>query len=388
MQPTSRRTVLELVRRGRAQTRRDLAQLIGLSRSSVAQLVAELVAEGLLTEHPAVRAEQREERGRPSTLLRLVPRNGWVAAIDLGHRHVAVAIGDLQYNLVDERQTRYRVDASAREALALAQAMLVAMLARHGAQRRDLLAVGVSVPFPVVGQAAAPVGGVPGWDGIRPGNLLGLPGTTVTVVGNNANLGAWGEYVAAAETPLRSLLYLSMGEGVGGGLVADGQIFNGTHGVSGEIGHVLVPGCTLPCRCGRTGCLDALVTAANNGGTGAGAAGAAEAGADRAGVAAGAAMGSVLAQVASFVDPDLIVLGGELGCDPAFAATVAEAYERHQPLHRAGLVRARLGLRSALLGAFDRATQEAWARLASTVDEQRAARVLPAIASRQPSMTH
>ena len=49
---------------------------------------------------------------------------------------------------------------------------------------------------------------------------------------------------------------------------------------------------------------------------------------------------------------------------------------------------ARLGLRSALLGAFDRATQEAWARLASTVDEQRAARVLPAIASRQPSMTH
>ena len=74
--------------------------------------------------------------------------------------------------------------------------------------------------------------------------------------------------------------------------------------------------------------------AANNGGTGAGAAGAAEAGADRAGVAAGAAMGSVLAQVASFVDPDLIVLGGELGCDPAFAATVAESFARACPSRR------------------------------------------------------
>src|SRR5690349_2091134 len=59
MQSTTRRTVLELVHRGRARTRRDLSRLIGLSRSAVAQTVAELVAEGLLSEHVTDREERR-----------------------------------------------------------------------------------------------------------------------------------------------------------------------------------------------------------------------------------------------------------------------------------------------------------------------------------------
>jgi predicted NBD/HSP70 family sugar kinase len=355
MQSTARGTVLELVRRGRARTRRDLSQLIGLSRSAVAQTVAELVAEGLLAEHAA----GREERpGRPSTQLRLVPHRGWVGAIDLGHEHVAVAVGDLQHNVVDERRTRYPVDGSAREALALAQTMLVEALGRQGVRAADLWAVGVGIPFPVVGATVTPIGSVPGWDGVRPGELLGLPSATVLVVDNSSDLGAWGEFVEAATPDLRSLIYLSAGDGVGGGLVIDGQIFGGTHGTSGEIGHVPVPGCRLPCRCGRTGCLDALVTAAGAGDP------------DRV-RAAGQAIGAVLAQVSSFVDPDLIVLGGALGSgDPEFVSSAGAAYARHEPLHRAVLTSARLGLRSALWGAFDRATQEAWARHYSLVDRR------------------
>ncbi|WP_327003144.1 ROK family transcriptional regulator [Dactylosporangium sp. NBC_01737] len=346
MQSTTRRTVLELVHRGRARTRRDLSRLIGLSRSAVAQTVAELVAEGLLSEHVT---DREERRGRPSTQLRLVPHPGWVGAIDLGHRHVAVALGGMHHNVVDEERVAWRVDRSAQEALALAQTMLADAVGRHAGRRSDLRALGVSVPFPVVDSTVQPIGSVPGWDGVRPGDLLGLPNAIAVIVDNSSDLAAWGEFVQVADPGVRSLIYVSAGDGVGGGLVINGQIFSGTHGISGEIGHVPVPGCRLRCRCGRTGCLDALVSAAGAG--------------DTSSVrAAGRAVGTVLAQVSSFVDPDLVVLGGALGgCDPGFVDSVSDSYLRHEPSRRVAFTAARLGLRSPLWGAFDRATQEAWA---------------------------
>ncbi|MGI5242164.1 ROK family protein [Dactylosporangium sp. CA-139066] len=346
MQSTTRRTVLELVHRGHARTRHDLSRLIGLSRSAVAQTVAELVAEGLLAEHAADRPPRR---GRPSTQLRLVPHRGWVGAIDLGHRHVGVAVGDMHHDVVDERRVSWRVDGSASDALALARTMLTEALSRHGRSRRDLWAIGVTVPFPVVDRTVRPIGSVPGWDGVRPAELLRLPPATTVIVHNSSDLGAWGEYVHAAAPPVRSLIYVSAGDGVGGGLVIDGRIFVGTHGVSGEIGHVPVPGCRLRCRCGRTGCLDALVSVARDG--------------TPSGMrAAGRAVGAALAQVATFVDPDVVVLGGVLGStDPAFVRSAEDAYARHEPSRRVTFTAARLGLRSALWGAFDRATHEAWA---------------------------
>ncbi|WP_344616563.1 ROK family transcriptional regulator [Dactylosporangium salmoneum] len=346
MQSTTRRTVLELVHRGRASTRRDLSRIIGLSRSAVAQTVAELVAEGLLTEHTA---DREERRGRPSTKLRLVRHRGWVGAIDLGHRHVAVSVGDMHHNVIDEQRVPRRVDQGAREALSQAHTMLTDALDRHGVHRGDLRAVGVTVPFPVIGHTVRPIGNVPGWDGARPSELLGLPSATAVIVDNSSDLGAWGEFIEAGAPEVRSLIYVSAGDGVGGGLVINGQIFSGTHGISGEIGHVRVPGCRLRCRCGRTGCLDALVSAASTGNA-------------RSMRTAGEAIGMVLAQIASFVDPDLVVLGGSLGSsNPEFVRSASDAYGSHELSRRATFTAARLGARSALWGAFDRATQEAWA---------------------------
>lgn len=85
----------------------------------------------------------------------------------------------------------------------------------------------------------------------------GLP----TVVENDANAAAWGEFRfgAAADVP-DDMVLLTIGTGVGGGLVFDGAIYRGSHGVGAEVGHMrLVPGGQL-CGCGLHGCLEAYAS--------------------------------------------------------------------------------------------------------------------------------
>lgn len=80
----------------------------------------------------------------------------------------------------------------------------------------------------------------------------GLP----VVVENDGNVAAWGEYRFGAGRDSRDLTLVTVGTGIGGGIVIDGQLFRGSHGVAGEIGHINAVPDGRPCGCGRNGCLE------------------------------------------------------------------------------------------------------------------------------------
>jgi glucokinase len=80
----------------------------------------------------------------------------------------------------------------------------------------------------------------------------GLP----VVVENDGNVAAWGEYVYGAGRGVRDLILVTVGTGIGGGIVIDGALFRGAHGVAGEIGHINAVPDGRPCGCGRNGCLE------------------------------------------------------------------------------------------------------------------------------------
>ncbi|WGL52825.1 ROK family transcriptional regulator [Nocardioides sp. BP30] len=352
-QPPTRLTLLESVRRGLASTRGDLGQVTGLSRSVVAQVVSELVAEGLLIER---RVAGPVRRGRPTSRVQLAPQQGLAAGIDVSHRHIAVILSELDGRAIHEQEIVFDVDADAAATFRAARRLLDAAIARVGVRGRRLVAVGVSLPFPVVGveRVVAPVGHVPGWAGARPHELLRLEPGTLLIVDNDADAGAWGELMH--DDDARSLLFVKVGEGLGSALAVGGQVFGGAHHMAGEIGHVLVPGSRLPCRCGGAGCLDAVVTRA------------VEPDASASEIeAAGTALGGVLAQLASFVDPDVVVVGGTVGSDPGpFAEWIATGYNAlASRIHHAPLRAAVLGRRSELRGALDRALGQAWHALAT-----------------------
>jgi predicted NBD/HSP70 family sugar kinase len=350
----ARALYVELVRRGRARTRRELSEITGLSRSVVAQVVADLVSEGLLVEHEVEAGTvERRPRGRPSTVLAVAPRSGVAAGLDLSHRRVSIIVGDLLGAVLLEEEWPFGVDAGAHESLTFAEQRLRAALTAHGIPLKDLTSVVVSLPFPVVGdgELVQPLGEMPGWRDVRPQRVLRFPRHVAVHIENDAGVGAWGELVHTADPGLRNLLYAKVGDGLGAGLVLDGEIFAGSNQMVGEVGHVVAPGCDLTCRCGRVGCMDALVSAAAAGDAG-----------PRAVHEAGRALGSLLAQIAGFIDPDVVVVGGELPAkSPPFFDAVRSAFAAQSVRHQSVSLRvAALGLRAERCGALDRAVELAW----------------------------
>lgn len=90
--------------------------------------------------------------------------------------------------------------------------------------------------------------------------LAGILGTPVTVH-NDANVAAWGEYrVGAGRAAVSDMLMVTVGTGVGGGVVVDGRLLGGAHGLAAEVGHVILLEGGPRCPCGNRGCLESLAS--------------------------------------------------------------------------------------------------------------------------------
>src|SRR4029077_8874998 len=117
--------------------------------------------------------------------------------------------------------------------------------------------VGVGSPGTIEGDSVRSARNLPGWDGSFPlgAELSAALGCEVKL-GNDVQVATQAEFELGAGRPYRSLLGVSWGTGVGGGLILDGQMWTGRGG-AGEIGHIVVELDGARCTCGRRGCMEA-----------------------------------------------------------------------------------------------------------------------------------
>lgn len=142
------------------------------------------------------------------------------------------------------------------------------MIARILAEGRRLLAlfpgrvrgcgVGFGGPVDFAAQRVVSSTHVPGWEDVPLAHLLEQELGVPVVVENDANAGALGEYAFGAGRQSRHLVYCTISTGIGGGIVLDGQIYRGSDGNAGELGHLPVLPDGPRCDCGNRGCLEAL----------------------------------------------------------------------------------------------------------------------------------
>ena len=329
----------------RAQVVRDTR----LSRATVSRLIGELQAEGLVDERPAPRPSGRS--GRPTSLLGIEPRLAAVGGIDFGHGSVRVALADLAGMIVAEARHELDVDNEPRRAIEVA----VAELRRLGRDLNRLLGVGAAISAPVRRDSGVLVaaGILPGWRSISLGtelrDRLGVP----VHVGNDANLGALAEVRGGAGRGADNVVYLMLSSGIGAGLILDGSLFTGHSGMTGELGHVVVDPGGARCRCGHQGCLETIAGArAVRARTG-------ERGALR---EAGRTVGRVAGAVCNLVNPELVIVGGELIVEGEALVEGVRAGVREtaiDPVWRdVSVVAAELGDQAELLGAVGLALAE------------------------------
>jgi predicted NBD/HSP70 family sugar kinase len=361
----TRHQLLGAIREHPGVTRGELSRLTGLSRSATAQGVQGLLAERLVDERPTNPAPGR---GRPSTLLFPSAGEGFVGAIDFGHSHVSVAVADTSGRVLADNFQAADVDQHSAGALDAAVELLTQCLASAGLDASDLAGVAAGIPCPLdanTGVVRSPTI-LADWVDLHPASELARRIGRPVHVDNDANMGARGEQHFGAARGCRDFIYVKASHGIGAGLVLGGRTYRGTLGIAGEIGHTQLPEATNWCRCGNRGCLETVVSItevrrqlahvqlepaelslASLAGNPLAA---------RVIRAAGRTLGRVLADMCNALNPDAIIVGGELGTagDPLLAG-IRESIDRFaQPAtaHAVAIRAAQLELRAELLGAI------------------------------------
>ena len=372
----NRRTLVDALRRHGSASRAELARTTGLSRSTVSTLVADLQAGGLVIEQES--DERVPQKGRPPTLLTLDRSAGLVLGIDFDHDHVRVAIADLSRTILAERMLEHDVDTSAARALDVAIELADAVVAEADIDGDRILGAGVGLSGPIDVAAGGVHAGkiLPGWAGVRPVDELAARLGMAVHLDNDANLGALAEVTLGAGVGARDAVYLMVSGGIGAGLILGGELYRGTSGTAGELGHVLVDDGGPICRCGNRGCLEmmagggaiiALLRSSHgddltlDGVMALSAEG--DSGARRAIADAGRVLGRAIAAIVNAFNPELVIVGGAVSAaGDVLLDPLEEAVHRYAIPSAAAdvrITRGVLGERAEVLGALELAARQA-----------------------------
>jgi len=359
-------------------SRAEIARRTGLSRSTVSSLVSELQADGLVVERSEPAAAHGDQGGRPPILLSFDASAGVAVGIDFDHHHVRVAVSDLSSRILVERELQLDTDHAAHEGLDAAAELVGELLAEAGVDQARVIGAGMCLPGPihrptgVVGSTAI----LPGWVGVAAAEEMHSRLDLPILVDNDANLAALAEAAFGAGRDAKDLVYLMISSGIGAGLVLNGRLYRGAEGLAGELGHVLVDADGPVCRCGNRGCLEtvagtdalaellrrshgdgldgrAIVRLAREG----------DLGCRRVIADAGRAIGKAAATLVNVLNPELLIVGGDLSdAGELLLDGVRESLERSAlptAVQAADVVAGSLGDRAEVLGAIALVLSEA-----------------------------
>lgn len=299
-------------------SRAEVARILAVSPATVTQLTRDLIARGLITELET----SPSEGGRPARLLGLVQAAGGALGVKVAATHVALV--DVGLDGTVQHSSTAEFDASSPTALDHLARILKDAVSTHSG---NLLGVGVGVPGGVDSQASGIVEAPTlGWTDARVGPILRSALGVPVLVENDVNTLAVAERLYGSMRNHLTYLVVTIGLGVGCGIVIDGSVYRGATGGAGEIGHITVSADGPACGCGGKGCLEAHVgehaligAAVTQGVIAPGESidalrAAADQGDDAARAIyhnAGALLGRVLAGVVHTLDPEIVVFSGE-----------------------------------------------------------------------------
>jgi predicted NBD/HSP70 family sugar kinase len=361
MRELNQRAVLARLRSAGPATRPQVAKDTGLSKPTVGQALLDLERRHLVREVGRTSAGP----GRSAVVYEENPAAGFVLGVDIGRERLRLAVADLSGAIVSRVDERNR-SRSARNLVQMVRQLAEQTVATAGISFADVVSKVVGspgVPDPKTG-ALLHAPNLPGWG--RKGLLEELAGALGPglVVENDANLAAVGELTVGAARGAEVFVCITVGTGIGMGIVVNGQLFRGAHGAAGEIAYMpygLPEGEEPPER----GMLEtevsghSVVRKAHALGLDAKSAKEVFELARRGDVQAQRAVAEeakqlalVVGAVAAVIDPELVVLGGGIGSNTDLLAEPLEAAMRATTPLRPKIVAGELGETAVLSGAI------------------------------------
>ncbi|MBB6730220.1 ROK family transcriptional regulator [Cohnella zeiphila] len=368
--------VLEAILLGEPLSRARISDTTGLNKATVSSLVQDLIDNRLVREI----GTGVSSGGRKPVLLEFIAEAGYAVGIDLGVNYLRGVLTDLRGRVVAQREIPL-TDPDPEEVFKVLRPFIRQLMDEAPASPFGVVGIGVGVPGLVDRNGSVLFAPNMGWRDVPLREALDRAFHVPVLIDNEANVGALGEQKYGIGRGISNMVYVSVGIGIGTGLILHRELYKGESGFSGELGHLSVNAHGKPCRCGNRGCwelyaseqalleraaesgyprdLNALLAAAQDG----------DAQVQALLADIGEYLGVGIANIVNVFNPNAVIIGNRLSraqawLEPAMRRTVEErALGFH--LRNAHLLFAELGDRSAVMGAVELAIAAFFDRLKS-----------------------
>jgi N-acetylglucosamine repressor len=241
-------------------SRSDLAKVTGLSVPITTEIVGELIDASLVRET----GTRDSTGGRPSIGLRSATDAWYILAIDIARFRTTIAIIDLKGGVVDSFATPTLNSSDPATNLSWLIDLVADRLRKQPRARKRLLGIGIGAPGPLYAEKGEflSVTNFGDWHDLALRDALERRFRVPVKVDNDANVCALAHCFFGIGREVSDFAYFAVGSGVGSGVVLHGNVYRGSHGLAGEIGHTTVEVNGPKCPCGNYGCLELYTTVA------------------------------------------------------------------------------------------------------------------------------
>lgn len=256
MRSNNKRQIMELLRKSGSLTKKEIAQRLGVSITTVATFINELINEDRIL--PSGNAESTG--GRKSELYHLNPDASYVVGVDLQVDRLIVLLINLQGQILRAEEVKYTGTDERQIASTLYQT-IIRISDSTQTPLSKIAGLGVGVPG-IVNHQTGIIEFAPnlGWKNVDLASII--PINLPVIIENEANAAAIGEANFGAALGKANVIFISVGLGIGAGLILKNSLYYGHNFLAGEFGHMTILPKGLPCRCGKKGCWE--VYASNN----------------------------------------------------------------------------------------------------------------------------
>ena len=237
------------------QSQTQLRKLTGLSSSTVCYIVGRLREKGLILEQPGLSSK----RGAKPVIVRINPRGRLIVGVEINPSIIFVGLFELTGGLVESVKVPIGSNHDPAAVLDLLEINLRGLLGKHEVAEDKLLGIGITLSGSVGPDGLVHLSSPLGWKQVPLGWMVQERfEASVSVHATRVRLLA--EDAIVRSKALANILYINVGNGVGGHVINDGRLLQGATNRSGELGHIVVVPGGPRCGCGNRGCLEALIS--------------------------------------------------------------------------------------------------------------------------------
>lgn len=253
-------TVLRLIWREHKISRAEISRQLDLARSTVTEIVRELLSTGLIAEV----GSGKSNGGRKPVMLQFQDDAKVILGIDIGATHISVAMTNLRGKLLKWKEKEFPVRDDSEGTFKVIDELCNECLKDFNKSGNDkLLSIGVSVPSPVDPRRPEYLSEtiIPAWHGKSGLERLREKYKVPVYLDNDANLGALAEHWWGQGKNSNDLVYIKISNGIGAGYIFNGRLYRGAEGIAGEMSHMPIDPNGRLCGCGLRGCLATVISA-------------------------------------------------------------------------------------------------------------------------------